>query len=506
MKNWLAFSVFFIALLGGANSIHMDLLRIDLVEAGCADERWEKAGKIPGHGSALSMEETAEGFYAGAGTLHGEVFFSENGEDWSLSGAFESASGVYALKEFTRDNSRVLMAGTKPAAEIFEYEGGEWTESYTLFDGGVDTINDFEEKNSDVFLVAVENKVYRSENSGHSWLRISPFQSQNRVNDLLSVDGFVYAATGPHGAVVTSSDAINWKKKSIISRFANANALLDLNGAVYVAGDTISGKGAVYKTENKAENWETVYLFEEKEVTALTAGEDEVMYAAVQGVKGAGIYRSKNYGTTWSKMDGFPEGLKVNFLFRAEDGTVYAGTGPEGEIYRTVCFDRKAVCEEGEEQECTTLEGCRGIKVCENGSFTACRKDPEAGQLCSPGTKVKCTPTVNGKPCPAVEAEQECNACGTSYGKCETIGEPECCPGEKEACFMGGEEGDRTCGENAKWLSCGVFRPGTAGGEETASGVRGGLMALLFGLVVIIIVLFFGLKFLGKPKKPGSKI
>jgi len=70
-------------------------------------------------------------------------------------------------------------------------------------------------------------------------------------------------------------------------------------------------------------------------------------------------------------------------------------------------WEIKPQCKEGESISCE-IDGCNGIRVCENKLWSPCKLDT----ICEPGSKEFCyeNSCVNGY--------KMCNVCGTGYGDC----------------------------------------------------------------------------------------
>jgi len=111
-------------------------------------------------------------------------------------------------------------------------------------------------------------------------------------------------------------------------------------------------------------------------------------------------------------------------------------------------------CKFNETRVCNTTSICDGRQVCSrDGYWGECLRT--IPQICTPGSSVGCTPTIDGKKCPTVSGVITCNSCGSKYGACSSTTKAVCCPNLETGCVIGACTGTKSCAEDGTgWGSC----------------------------------------------------
>jgi hypothetical protein len=85
-----------------------------------------------------------------------------------------------------------------------------------------------------------------------------------------------------------------------------------------------------------------------------------IVYVGMQPAPDSVVFASADQGSTWFSTGGLDGAFECLCLLRASDGTVYAGTTPNGDVFRYVC--RAAVDRDGP----ATPVCCRLHQSCPN--------------------------------------------------------------------------------------------------------------------------------------------
>lgn len=172
--------------------------------------------------------------------------------------------------------------------------------------------------------------IYKTRDGGATWFHLADLEGATDVLALLEAsDGAIYAATIPNGLVYKSIDAGgSWSRTGSLGGEREAKCLAEApDGAIY-AGTGLSG--GVYRTTNGGESWErTAELGDSDFVYSLCVGPGGVIYAGTDGR----VYRTSNGGTSWAATADMPGAAYIYSLLRASDDSIYAGCA--GEVYRT---------------------------------------------------------------------------------------------------------------------------------------------------------------------------
>ncbi|MCX6777626.1 MAG: hypothetical protein NT157_01955 [Candidatus Micrarchaeota archaeon] len=97
--------------------------------------------------------------------------------------------------------------------------------------------------------------------------------------------------------------------------------------------------------------------------------------------------------------------------FKAENPGSFELRAESGACSETkIIYVKAPECNPGDSRNCTLGNGCPGISICANGAWGGCSA---TGVVCMPGSKAGC-----GMPDGCGFGYEECNQCGTGYGKC----------------------------------------------------------------------------------------
>ena len=159
-------------------------------------------------------------------------------------------------------------------------------------------------------------------------------------------DGIVLAGTGywgKQGIYRSTNFGLTWTKVWSNSAIDGVNALVNLGGGIVLAGTGWS-KAMIYRSTDYGLTWTKVWSSAELDGIAALAylggsglfiGKSGIVLAGGGRWIGAGIYRSDDYGLTWTKQW---SDIAVIALANLGDGVVLAGDGQGDGIYRSTDY------------------------------------------------------------------------------------------------------------------------------------------------------------------------
>ena len=146
----------------------------------------------------------------------------------------------------------------------------------------------------------------------------------------LAPDGMLYAGTAPHGIVfAVGSDGKGRKALTATEKYVTALTLNKTGADIYAA--TGGGTGRVYRVgDGQPANSPSFFTSPEAHLLSLATGKDGMVYAgsSPDGI----VYKITPDGKSVVLYDATEPNITA--LTTDKDGNVYAGTGPTGTVYR----------------------------------------------------------------------------------------------------------------------------------------------------------------------------
>ncbi len=259
-----------------------------------------------------------------SGTDQGLVRSTNNGANWTNIGGGLPYTNIRALI-LTESSAFNLLAGmVSGRISMSTNYGDNWTafpaESEQLpFLANIYCI--LERSNSSNYLVGTERGVYLLPQYYplSTWIPINTGlpSSETKVRTLVENNGEVFAGTNSGVFQLSGS---SWDDKSFGLTNTNVTALTSLGGNLF-AGTSQGSVGGVYISSDNGNNW-TLSLNDAWISSFLTVGSN--IFA---GSVGNGIWRSTNYGNSWSQInDGLGSGAYNVLSVGADDQYLFAGT------------------------------------------------------------------------------------------------------------------------------------------------------------------------------------
>jgi photosystem II stability/assembly factor-like uncharacterized protein len=215
-----------------------------------------------------------------------------------------------------------VFAGTENGVYLSADNGTTWA---GVNSGLVKTrVNSIAVSGNNIFAGTIIGTVFVSTDNGTSWGRLNAGLASTNVSDFIKTAGalFVKASAG----IFRSAD--NGKNWEVLN-----NSPIDLNIINMVASDEKNLAGfrddGVYFSKNNGNSWTAAINSGLKDVwgsSAYISSMEVIGDNIFAGTEDAGIFRSTDYGVSWSAIDsGLPENISVVSL--AKSGSIlFAGT------------------------------------------------------------------------------------------------------------------------------------------------------------------------------------
>lgn len=259
-----------------------------------------------------------------SGTDGGLVRSTDNGTSWINIGGGLPYSNVRALLK-VESYPFNLLAGMvygriSKSADYGDNFTGFPVDSVQLpFLASVNSI--LERTNSSEFWIGTERGVYLLPQYYplSSWIAINTGlpSSETKVRSIIEHNGEIFAGTN---SGVFQLNGFSWDEKNSGLTNLNVTALASIGGFLYV-GTSQGSIGGVYISSDNGNNW-TLSLNDAWISSFLTLGSN--IFA---GSVGNGIWRSTNYGNTWTQInDGLGSGAYNVLSIGADDQYLFGGT------------------------------------------------------------------------------------------------------------------------------------------------------------------------------------
>lgn len=261
---------------------------------------------------------TAAGQYVFAGTKHGVFRTSNNGQSWAqVNNGFTTHSDVFAMGA----SNNIVYAGIwGQGVGVSSDFGNTWIIGYN---GLVNNyINDIEVLGSTVYA-GTEAGIYRSTDNGGNWI-FSTLGIQNYSIRKLAVSGSsIFAASYGGGVYVSTNNGNNWSEANNGLGSTYAISIAASGSVIFAAAD------GMYKSTNNGASWVIADNGLFNLFVNYTIGVNGT--TVFTGTFWQGIYRTLDYGGTWSNAS---SGLKASLMnpgaIESLGSTLYAGAYYQG--------------------------------------------------------------------------------------------------------------------------------------------------------------------------------
>ncbi len=326
---------------------------------------WQKAAELE---NAIYIHDLKEGpgntVYAATSCSDtapmGRVFrTTDRGATWTACAPLPGAMSVYTLLV----SGDTVFAGTYPNGDVFRStdRGTSWANTAELplatATRGLERL-----QNGDILVgaspydVLQHNPIYRTTDEGASWTETASLSLINPPFFIRQIStGTVF--TGGWGIdsdiyLQRSSDnGITWDTVNVIAQLEcewTAHDVLEKSdGALYVCGWIPSqrpgvGGGYVCRSEDDGLTWEPCTKIVRGDgahsgvIYDLAEDSEGTLFVGMQPAYDSVVFASADAGTTWTSTGGLDGAFECMRLLVASDGTLYAGTTPNGDVFRYV--------------------------------------------------------------------------------------------------------------------------------------------------------------------------
>ena len=238
------------------------------------------------------------------------VYRSTNqGNNWVMVNSGITNNSLWALREI----SGILFAGSFSPNSVSRSSnnGDNWTNL------GLSSIRNFISHNNHIYAVDWSSGVYRSTNSGNSWIPVNSGISGGGFWPIISANGILYVG-GASGVFKSTNNGDNWVNSNSGLIAGNVYSLAELSGDIF-AGTLYGG---VYRSTNSGNNW-SVSNTGMGNLTVYALYKTGSILAA--GTSTNGVYFSYDNGSTWSFSNQGLTSTNVTELY-SDNNYIYAGT------------------------------------------------------------------------------------------------------------------------------------------------------------------------------------
>jgi photosystem II stability/assembly factor-like uncharacterized protein len=326
------------------------------------NEGWTNTGDLPGAIFVYDLKEGPPGVIYAATACEdpepvGKIFKTfDGGETWIETAPLPGAMAVYSLAL----RGDTIYAGTYPNGDIFksvdggnswfntaEIEGARSVRKVLLLPNGyvLAGVSEYDTLRS--------NKIYRSIDGGDSWEEVN-FHDTTSSSAFkfmyLTSTGYIYAGgwcEGMQTKIWRSSDyGENWEP-IVLANFSPLSSIdgffEDMDGNLYAMGwlhpyGQVKG-GYIFKSETGGITWDTTAKIVRGDVISIriytmTQDLNGTIYVGFQPGPDSVVYASDDGGESWYSTGPLPGAFEVLCLLYASDGYIYAGTTPNGDVFK----------------------------------------------------------------------------------------------------------------------------------------------------------------------------
>jgi hypothetical protein len=325
--------------------------------------KWIKTGELS---KALYVYDLKEGpngiIYAATACADsgqkGRVFKTNNGGlEWLPCADLPGAMVVYTLIV----QGDTLYAGTYPNGDVFKStnRGNSWINTADIPEATAARCL-LQLKNGDILVgtsppdLTNHNRIFRTSDGGLSWNETARLQHLRPCKFIYQTSSSaIFTGGWSHktGVIVYKSmdNGFTWDTLTLIPDPAvdwGADCLWETqNGALFVGGHIPSlavGKGGGYvcKSHDQGKTWKVCPKIlrgdgaHSDRVYTIIEDRTGTLYAGIQPAPDSVVFASSDGGNHWYSTGGLDGSYECLCLLQASDGAIYAGTTPNGDIFK----------------------------------------------------------------------------------------------------------------------------------------------------------------------------
>jgi photosystem II stability/assembly factor-like uncharacterized protein len=314
---------------------------------------WRNTGELEGAWYIHCLLESADGtIYAGTAP-NGDVFRTTNGGiSWEKTGNLKNVLRVYSLIE---SQDHALYAGTYPYGDVFRStnRGETWEKTADL--PGASTVRALIELPNGKLIAGTSpdssdvGRLFISTNGGASWrLRYTPDIFKGGTHVLFYADKALFCTGRTAGAqiLVSPNSGETWNTVTKLPFENDDISLADFyfiyrssDGALWTGGWAHGPQGAMARSTDLGRTWEAVSEIKPGEVEmawifTLVEKEDGLLLAGGHPGPDSVIAETRDNGMTWDYAGTLPSALELLCFLKTADGSIYAGTTPNGDVFK----------------------------------------------------------------------------------------------------------------------------------------------------------------------------
>ncbi|MFQ6091904.1 MAG: dockerin type I domain-containing protein [bacterium] len=304
---------------------------------------WQKTGELEGAWNVYALIEGADGTLY-AGTSPGDRVYKSNdrGTNWSALDPLPGTMIVYSLL-CTGDGA--LYAGTYPHGDVFKSTdgGATWTNTADL--SGATAVRVLIEAKDDRILAGTSTpgRIFASADGGASWQLLADIPLNGIFCLYEAEDSSIYA--GGWGSPYKSTDGGSswWPLNNFPfppNEMRSINSVTETrDGTLWATGWVHAHGGYVFKSTTAGAVWDTTGRIMVGPVHAvriydLLEDGDGRLFIGFQPGPDSVVFYSADGGLSWKNTGVLSGAHEVLCLLKTSDGTIYAGTTPNGDIFR----------------------------------------------------------------------------------------------------------------------------------------------------------------------------
>jgi photosystem II stability/assembly factor-like uncharacterized protein len=181
-------------------------------------------------------------------------------------------------------------------------------------------------------------ELYRSDDQGDTWNKISTTNLPNTVKGIASNDELLFVVAGGDGVYVSADNGQSWVAKNNgipLGSGVEVSTIMTVGDDVFIAGTP----SLLMKSTDFGETWEMKNTGTLSNLSfMLMSHQDNILFVAEQRFRGTGLWRSLDYGESWQQTyTGIPGPFRpmVYSLCVTEDA-IYLGAESGKGIYKSV--------------------------------------------------------------------------------------------------------------------------------------------------------------------------
>jgi photosystem II stability/assembly factor-like uncharacterized protein len=327
---------------------------------------WVKTGELTGAVFVYDLEQDANGtIYAATACADtapmGKVFKTTNGgATWSPCAEFPQ--GTMTVYSLVIDND-TIYAATYPNGDVFKSinEGGSWMPTAEL--PGVTAVRGMVcLQNGDIlagtspYNMQMRNRIFRTTDKGMSWTVTAALQNINPCKTIYqTANGVIFTGGWGIDSYVTiyrsADNGVSWDSITVVAEEQcewSVDAFFEAHpDSLYVSGwhpalHVGEGGGFVYLSTDNGLTWEMCSKIIRSDgahncrVYDIIEDDYDRLYVGMQPAYDFVVYRTTDGGTTWQSTGGLDGAYECLCLLKASDGAIYAGTTPNGDVFRFI--------------------------------------------------------------------------------------------------------------------------------------------------------------------------